>query len=62
VADHSSIDALNKVTGRYNRVGKKVSIINLDSSCKEMLNKAGNIIKLDYNRNADSADPIRQTA
>ncbi|MCC5908312.1 MAG: SulP family inorganic anion transporter [Balneolaceae bacterium] len=62
IADHSAIDALNKVTQRYQRVGKRVSIINLDKNCKEMLNKAGNIIALDYNRKVESVKKVRQSA
>jgi len=62
VADHSAIDALNKVTGRYSRLGKKVSIINLDNNSKHLLNKAGNIIELDYNRKITIPKPIKQSA
>lgn len=62
VADHSAIDALDKITRRYNRVGKRVSIINLDRPCMEMLNRAGNIIAIDYAREEPATEPVKQIA
>lgn len=62
VADHSAIDALNKITARYARAGKRVSIINLDEGCRKLLNKAGKIIELDYDRSGNMPETIRQSA
>lgn len=62
VVDHSAIDALNKITGRYSKNGKKVSIINLDDNCKHLLNKAEKIIKLDYDKTIGHPEQVKQTA
>lgn len=62
IADHSAIDALNKVTLRYHRVGKRVSIINLDKNCKAMLNKAGTMIELNYNRKDEPVELVTELA
>lgn len=50
VVDHSAIDALNKVTARYMRAGKTVSLINLDSSSRTLLEKADAITELSYEK------------
>lgn len=55
VVDHSAIDALNKVTARYARAGKTVSLINLDDSSRTLLEKADSITKLQY----DQTSPAR---
>jgi SulP family sulfate permease len=46
VADMSAIEALNKLTERYHKVGKKVYITNLSSSSHKMLLKADRITEI----------------
>ncbi|MEX0685018.1 MAG: SulP family inorganic anion transporter [Balneolales bacterium] len=50
IVDHSGLEVLNKITERYARQGKKVSLINLTNDSKRLLNNAGNIIQLNYDR------------
>lgn len=54
VVDHSAIDALNKVTARYFRAGKTVSLINLDASSRTLLEKADSITELQYDQKSRS--------
>ncbi|NGP87094.1 SulP family inorganic anion transporter [Fodinibius halophilus] len=48
VVDHSAIEALNKVTERYAKVGKKVHLKHLSSDCRDMLDNASAIIDVNY--------------
>ena len=48
VVDHSAIEALNKVTERYAKVGKTVRIKHLSSDCRDMLDNASAIIDVNY--------------
>ena len=48
VADHSAIEALNKLTERYAKVGKKVHLRHLSQDCRQLLNKASAIIDVNY--------------
>ena len=44
VADMSAIEALNKITERYQKVGKKVHLKHLSKDCKQLLKNADEII------------------
>ncbi|MEE9362359.1 MAG: SulP family inorganic anion transporter [Cellulophaga sp.] len=46
VADMSAIEALNKITERYQKVGKKVHLKHLSSDCRKLLHNAGEIIDI----------------
>lgn len=48
VVDHSAIDALNKVTERYKKVGKKIHLRHLSEDCLSLLNDASEIIEVNY--------------
>ncbi|MGM0771539.1 MAG: SulP family inorganic anion transporter [Halobacteriota archaeon] len=48
VADHSAIEALNKVTERYARVGKKVHLRHLSEDCLVLLDNASAIIDVNH--------------
>ncbi|UCS92911.1 SulP family inorganic anion transporter [Echinicola marina] len=48
IVDHSGIDAVHKVTERYNKVGKTVYIRHLSTSSKTLLEKAEKIINVNY--------------
>jgi sulfate permease, SulP family len=48
VADHSAIEALNKITERYNKVGKKVHLRHLSEDCRMLLQNAAAIIDVNY--------------
>jgi len=48
VVDHSAIDALNKITERYRKVGKKVHLRHLSEDCRILLNNAAEIIDVNY--------------
>ena len=44
VADMSAIEALNKITERYQKVGKTVHLRHLSPDCKKLLHNADNLI------------------
>ncbi|GMQ25772.1 SulP family inorganic anion transporter [Algoriphagus sp. oki45] len=46
VVDMSAIEALNKITDRYQKVGKKVHLRHLSPDCKKLLLKADEIIEV----------------
>ena len=46
VVDMSAIEALNKITERYHKVGKKVHLQNLSWDCKKLLQNAEEIIEV----------------
>lgn len=46
VADMSAIEALNKITERYHKVGKKVHLQNLSWDCQNLLKNAEDIIEV----------------
>ncbi|MEQ9451012.1 MAG: SulP family inorganic anion transporter [Pseudomonadales bacterium] len=48
VADMSAIEALNKITERYARVGKKVHLRHLSKDCRVLLANAAALIEVNY--------------
>jgi SulP family sulfate permease len=48
VIDHSAIEALNKITERYLKVGKKVHLKHLSEDCIALLDNASEIIDVNY--------------
>jgi len=44
VVDMSAIEALNKITERYQKVGKKVHLKHLSPDCRRLLQNADDII------------------
>ena len=44
VVDMSAIQSLNKITERYQKVGKKIHLKNLSPDCKTLLKNAEQII------------------
>ncbi len=48
VVDHSAIEAINKVTERYRKVGKKIHLRHLSEDCRVLLNNASEIIDVNY--------------
>ena len=48
VADHSAIEALHKITERYQKVSKKVHLRHLSEDCRTLLNNASAIIDVNY--------------
>ncbi len=44
VADMSGIEALNKITEKYQKAGKKLQLKHLSPDCRQLLKNAGNII------------------
>lgn len=46
VADMSGIEALNKITERYRKVGKKLHLKHLSSDCRQLLKNANDIIEV----------------
>lgn len=54
VVDHSALDALNKISARYAKLGKKVTLINLTNDSVRLLNKAGDLINLNYDHHIEN--------
>lgn len=52
VADMSAIEALNKITERYHKVGKKVHLQNLSWDCQNLLKNASDIIDVNVIKEA----------
>ncbi|MFK7979258.1 MAG: SulP family inorganic anion transporter, partial [Saprospiraceae bacterium] len=52
VADMSAIEALNKITERYHKVGKKVHLQNLSWDCQNLLKNASEIIDVNVIKEA----------
>jgi len=48
VVDHSAIEALNKLTERYAKVGKTVHLRYLSEDCRKLLDNASSIIDVNY--------------
>ena len=46
VVDMSGIEALNKITERYHKVGKKLHLKHLSSDCRQLLKNANDIIDI----------------
>jgi SulP family sulfate permease len=47
VADHSGIEAINKIAKKYELAGKKVSLRHLSPDCRLLIDKADKIIQVD---------------
>lgn len=56
VADMSGIDALNKLTERYHKAGKRVQLKHLSPACRKLLDKATDVI--DVNILDDPTYPV----
>jgi SulP family sulfate permease len=48
VVDHSAIEAINKITERYAKNGKKVHLRHLSEDCRRMLDRADAIIEINH--------------
>jgi SulP family sulfate permease len=46
VVDHSAIEALNQLTERYSKVGKKIRLKHLSHDCIKLLGKAGSMVEV----------------
>lgn len=44
--DHSGLEALQNITERYGKTGKKLHLLNLSKDCQLLLGRAGNIVEL----------------
>ncbi|MEQ6122035.1 SulP family inorganic anion transporter [Reichenbachiella sp. MALMAid0571] len=48
IIDHSAIEALNKITERYQKVGKRVQLKHLSGDCLALLDNASELIDINY--------------
>ncbi len=48
VADMSGIEALNKLTERYHKAGKKLHLKHLSPDCRRLLANAASVIEVNY--------------
>ncbi|GEM05878.1 sodium-independent anion transporter [Halolactibacillus miurensis] len=54
VMDHSAIEAIHAINGRYRDVGKKVTLIRLSDDCKNIFDNAKDIIHVDIVSNEEN--------
>ncbi|WP_339134728.1 MAG: SulP family inorganic anion transporter [Candidatus Electrothrix sp. GW3-4] len=47
VADHSGIEAINKLAQKYEQAGKKISLLHLSPDCRKLIHKADKLIQVD---------------
>ncbi len=47
VADHSGIEAINKLAQKYEQIGKKICLFHLSPDCRKLIDKAEKIIRVD---------------
>ena len=47
IADHSGIEAVQKLTEKYAKVGKRVRLKHLSADCRTLLAKAGAVVEID---------------
>lgn len=46
IADHSAIEAIDKLAERYERAGKRLHLIHLTEECRVLLTKAGDLVEV----------------
>jgi len=46
VSDHSAIEAIDNLAERYIKAGKKLHLRHLSEECKQLLDKAGNLVEV----------------
>jgi SulP family sulfate permease len=46
IADHSGIEAVQKLTGRYSKIGKEVRLRHLSADCRRLLDNAGDMVEI----------------
>ena len=46
VADHSAIEAIDALGERYTKVGKKLHLCHLSMECRDLLEKAGDLVEV----------------
>ena len=46
--DHSAIEAVNALAERYQRAGKQLCLRHLSADCLDLLDKARNMIEVNY--------------
>ncbi|MCF8060639.1 MAG: SulP family inorganic anion transporter [Bacteriovoracaceae bacterium] len=46
IVDHSAIEALNQLTERYSKVGKRIRMKHLSQDCVKLLGKAGSMVEV----------------
>ncbi len=51
VVDHSSTEAINRVTERYSKLNKKIILKNLSPDCNLLIKKAGSMMKINIFEN-----------
>jgi SulP family sulfate permease len=47
VADHSGIEAINKLARKYERAGKRVCLFHLSSDCRKLIDRAETLVRID---------------
>lgn len=57
VADHSGIEAIDSLAERYLRANKTLHLIHLSHECRDLLNKAGNLVEVNV-----MEDPVYHVA
>lgn len=61
IVDHSAMEAVNKITERYAKVGKKVHLRHLSDDCIQLLETAAPLVRLNYNGSSTPASTPSDT-
>lgn len=48
VVDHSAIEALNQLTERYSKLGKRICLKHLSADCVKLLGRASSMVEVNY--------------
>jgi SulP family sulfate permease len=46
VADHSAIEAIDSLASRYSEAGKSLHLRHLSQECRDLLEKAGDLVEV----------------
>ncbi len=50
VHGHAALDAIDKLAERYSKVGKRLRLVHLSRDCQQLLDKAGDLVSVDVQR------------
>jgi SulP family sulfate permease len=49
VYGHAALDAIDRLSERYTKLGKRLTLVHLSSDCRQLLKKAGDLVRVDVN-------------
>lgn len=49
VYGHAALDAIDRLSERYKKLGKKLTLVHLSADCRQLLSQAGDLVRVDVN-------------